>query len=132
VTPRKPKERRKGTATPKKKLKRPQAKGKAYERELCKEITAKLGGLADRVPCSGALPMMKGDLWCRGNVLAGYHIEAKRCESLQIPAWTRKAEEQAGRSHWLVVYRRSGERSRVVLDWDWFLNLLAMLQEGES
>ena len=126
--------RRKAARGGRKLVTRPQKKGKAFELEVCKDVTAKLGGLADRVPCSGGLEWMKGDIFCRGNALAGWHIEAKRCESLSVPAWTRKAREQAGSHRWLVVYRRSGETAKVVLELDDLLNLLAIVQgdEGET
>lgn len=53
-----------------------------------------------------------------------YHVECKRRERLDIPAWCRQAEGEAdARMVPLVVYRSSRQPWRVVLRLDHFLEI---------
>lgn len=113
-------------------LKTPQRKGSDYEREVGKLIERWLDGTARRVPCSGALPWMKGDLICRGNELEGWLLECKRREAAHVWKWIDKAEHQAERHPWMVFFRRSGGKTRVLLDAEDLLRVLSMLQEARQ
>lgn len=123
-----PKKRRKKGE--RKKVTRPQKKGKAAELEVCKLIESILGGKAVRTPQSGAWEI-KGDIWNRGNLLASWLVEVKRQEKWSVPAWIRKAREQCGRQEWVLVMRRSNEDWVACVELRALLNLMAMVQ-GES
>ena len=57
--------------------------------------------------------------------LEGYHIEVKRCETTKIWDWIQQAERdhKAGTVP-LVVFRKNGERWKVTLDFEVFLDIL--------
>lgn len=99
-------------------------KGANGEREVVAALR-EAGYDAHRTPHSGALGWMPGDA-----IGTPWFIEVKRCETLRIPEWCRKAEEQAGDSTALVVFRRSHEPWRVVLRLDEFLQLVE--QTGQN
>ena len=103
-----------------------QSKGAQAERELC-TLLRSFGLIAERTaPMQAAGQFAWGDVSVSSSdrrvaaKLSDLHIEVKRQERLQIPAWCRQAEE-AGRDMLpVVVFRSSGEPWRVVqrLD-DW-------------
>lgn len=104
-------------------------KGASAERELCKIISTATGLDIRRTPNSGGLylrnrgdlPLLAGDL----TGLTGYHIEAKRQETIKIAAWTAQAEADCPEgSVPVLAYRRSREPWRVVLPLDHFLKLI--------
>lgn len=57
--------------------------------------------------------------------LEGYHIEVKRCETTKIWEWIQQAERdhKAGTIP-LVVFRKNGEKWKVTLDFEEFLEIL--------
>jgi hypothetical protein len=102
----------------------PRVKGAAAERELVELLRAR-GYDVHRTPHSGALEWLKGDL-CG---LPGFHIEAKRQETIRIGDWCKQAEADCGENVPLVVFRRSWEPWRVTLRLTDFLDLL---EKGDS
>lgn len=57
--------------------------------------------------------------------LPGYHLEVKRCETLQLPKWLRQAEGDAAEgAKPLVVFRQSKQPWRVVIKLDDFLEIV--------
>ncbi|MFA7156007.1 MAG: hypothetical protein WC112_09825 [Proteiniphilum sp.] len=93
-------------------------KGANGEREVV-NILREAGYDAHRTPHSGALVWMKGDL-----TGTPWFVEVKRQESLRIPEWSAKAEEQAEGKPALVIFRRSREPWRVCLSLETFLKLM--------
>lgn len=94
-------------------------KGANAERELAKIIGERLGVKLHRTPLSGGMAW-KGDVqgW------DGFHIEAKRCERLSIPAWVAQAEADCPEgSIPLVVFRSSRQPWRVVIGLDHLMDL---------
>lgn len=95
-------------------------KGANAERELAKLIGDRLGVTMRRTPLSGGMDW-KGDIvgW------PGYHVEAKRCERLSIPAWVKQAEDDCPEGCVpLVAFRSSRQPWRVVIGLDDLLNLV--------
>lgn len=59
--------------------------------------------------------------------LPGFHLEVKRCERLQLPAWIEQAERDAERFHDgipLVCFRQNREPWRVCLRLEDFLKVI--------
>lgn len=54
----------------------------------------------------------------------GLHVEVKRCERYELPAWERQADEAAGDDTPIVFYRRNGEPWRAVVPGAWLAELL--------
>jgi Holliday junction resolvase len=100
------------------------AKGSNAEREIV-EILNAAGYDVHRTPHSGALEWLKGDV----TGFPGCHIEVKRCESLRIPEWCRKAEAEAEGKTALLIFRRSWEPWRVCVRLDEFLRMMEAGQE---
>lgn len=95
-------------------------KGAGGERELCRALTD--AGF----PAHRTAPMQSGaegygDVTAQG--LETYHIEAKRCERVEVDRWFAEASEKAGERTPVVVYRKNGNPWRVVLDLPTFLSL---------
>ena len=93
-------------------------KGANAEREVV-AILKERGYDVHRVPHSGALEWMKGDV-------IGFpaFVEVKRCEALRISEWCAKAEEQADGKTALLIFRRSREPWRVCVLLSEFLRLM--------
>jgi Holliday junction resolvase len=94
------------------------AKGANAEREVV-ALLREAGWDVHRSPLSGALEWHPGDV-------DGfpYFVEVKRCETLRIPEWCAKAEEQAGGEPALLVFRRSREPWRVCMRLSDFLGMM--------
>lgn len=106
------------------------SKGAGAEREIVQILKAR-GHEVRRAAYSGALAHEKGDVVG----LDGLHMEVKRCEKLQIPAWTRQAESQAKPDEIpAVIYRSSRERWRILVPLEDFLGVWekAMLWEASQ
>lgn len=57
--------------------------------------------------------------------LDGYHIEVKRCETTKIWDWIAQAErDHKADTVPLVVFRKNGERWKVALDFEKFLEII--------
>lgn len=93
-------------------------KGAAAERELAEILSNELGFVVKRK--LGQARDGGDDIQVQK-----YRIEAKRRETLALPAWTRQIEAacQAGEVP-IVAYRQNGQPWRVVLRLDDFLPLL--------
>jgi len=95
---------------------REREKGKRGERE----VAAKLCAFGFDARRDGRLD---DDL---AHDVAGVHFEVKRCETLKIPQWSRAAADAAGPDRTpIVVFRRSGESWKAVVEFDYLLELLA-------
>ena len=106
-------------------------KGKEYERELAKEIEARLGGRAWRSPSSGAMWYAKQDVVCKDNIMARFHIEAKRQERVNLEEAYGQALRGAGQNKVpIVVTRKSRDVSMIYMKWDDFLTMLEELQKS--
>lgn len=63
--------------------------------------------------------------------LPGFHIEVKRQEVLRIEKWCEQATNDAAAGNVpIVVFRRSHQPWRVVLDFDQFLNFVALYENA--
>ena len=57
--------------------------------------------------------------------LPGYHLEVKRCETTKIWDWIQQAERDCKAEETpLVVFRKSHEKWKVVLDFEIFLKII--------
>jgi Holliday junction resolvase len=84
-------------------------KGATAEREIVGILT-EAGYDVHRVPCSGALT------WLRGDVTGmDYCIEVKRQETVRLNDWVTQAREQAGNKPWLLMHRRSRQEWLVTM-----------------
>mgnify|MGYP007101879398 CR=1 FL=1 len=97
-----------------------QRKGRAAERELA-EILCGYGYAAKpgRALNYGSEADVIG--------LPGFHLEVKRCERLQLPAWIEQAERDAERMQDgvpVVIFRQNRQPWRVCLKLSEFLSLL--------
>lgn len=68
-------------------------KGKRGEYTV-RDALIKIGVVAKRVPMSGALAWMKGDV-CEMNTNPKHVHEVKNCEKLELPEWWRQARSQS-------------------------------------
>ena len=103
------------------------AKGARFEREIVRELKAK-GFNADRTS-NGKVQAARGDI----SGVAGLSIEAKRCETITLPAWLRQAVADAPEGTApSVVFRRSNEKAWAVVPWPWLLDVLARLADAEA
>lgn len=67
--------------------------------------------------------------------LDGYHLEVKRQETYQLDKWLEQSEADAKKKNEgvpLVVFRKSRQPWRVVLNFEEFLNLLKKGQQNEQ
>lgn len=93
-------------------------KGSTYEREVAATLQTRFGHPVKRK--LGAAREGGDDI-----VFGPLSIECKRRETLSIPEWVRQARSNATPKNPIpiVVYRRSNEKSHVVLSLDDFLDL---------
>ena len=62
--------------------------------------------------------------------LPGFHIEVKRQETYRINDWCQQAEDEARQGETpIVVFRRSNQPWRVIMDFERFLSLMAEYQD---
>ncbi len=121
------------------KLKRPQAKGKAYEREMAKLIKKLSGDALEvfRVPCSGAIPGFEGDLRILAKdppwgFVADIVPECKKQEKLNIWKALQQAEDAAGRHKFAVIFARNFSKDYICMSLNDFFSLLAEIIEGSK
>ena len=97
------------------------SKGSAAEREIAAIISERTGHDCKRTPLSGAISWLPGDV----TGLPGWLIEVKRQEKMRIPEWLKQTEVACPPDmRPLLVYRRSREPWRVIIQLDDFLNLI--------
>lgn len=89
-------------------------KGARGERELAKILGGRRTGQAQS---QHAAP--DADI---SDCLPGYFIECKRQERVQIEAWCKKAEDEAGELVPVVIWRRNNQPWRVTMLLDDFLS----------
>jgi hypothetical protein len=91
-----------------------QNKGKRLEREVAKRLVA-IGLDARRVPMSGALSWMKGDV-CELGAHTKHVHECKNCERLLLKDWWRQAAAQArGQEHPVLHFSRNYHKTYSML-----------------
>jgi Holliday junction resolvase len=62
--------------------------------------------------------------------VAGVHIEVKRCERIELPAWLRQAEADAPEgAEPVVAFRRNREPWRAVVRLDYLARLMSATRE---
>lgn len=120
-------------------LKRPQAKGKAYEREIAKLIKKLTGEALEvyRVPCSGAIEGFKGDLkiiardpaW---KPVADLVPECKKQQKLNIWKALEQAELAAGYHKPIVIFARNFSEDYICMQLKDFFCLLQEMLEMET
>lgn len=108
-------------------LKNKKAKGSRLERRIAQLIRQKgLDKRASRMPLSGAFPHLQADIYTSLPI----HIEAKNQERVQLWSWWQTLRNKArfGKEPTLII---SGNHRPivVVIDIDYFLNLLKIEQE---
>lgn len=105
-------------------------KGKRGEREV-RDVFRRHGFDVERTPNSGGL-RWKGDL----QGIAGVHVEAKRAERLELPAWLRQTYADCPDGHLPVLaFRRSRTAGDPTGTWHAVIPLDALarlLRERES
>lgn len=108
-------------------------KGKRGELEVAGVFTA-AGLPADRTAAlqAGSVPGA-GDVTVRA--LPGLHVESKRTETYNVPAWLRQVEEALlDGQPYVIAFRKSGtpkrpEPWRAIVDLEWLAEELAELHE---
>lgn len=115
------------------------AKGRRLQQDVCKKISELTGyswsSDGEDMPISSRPMGQHGtDVRMESHVLKEfpYSVECKRCESLSIPKWVGQAEEnKLPNTDWLLVFRRSNEKPRVVMDMDAFFRLAKKAREND-
>jgi hypothetical protein len=85
------------------------AKGSKLEKRVASEYR-RIGIEAQRMPLSGAVPHMRGDIWKK--VYDGWIDECKCAETIKLNEWWTQAKNQSGRS--IPVLHISGNFRPVV------------------
>lgn len=103
-------------------LKRPQDKGKRYEREIAHKLSKAFDCDVKRVPNSGGLDI-KGDLRNLHGALEGYVFELKKQEKINVWDCLAQTFRQAGNKIGVMIFTRNREaRDYVVMDLnDWIV-----------
>lgn len=107
--------------------KRERDKGKRGELEVA-HVFKDAGLPADRTAAlqAGSVPGV-GDVTVRSLPLL--HIESKRCERYELPAWLRQVDEaRLDGQAYVVAFRRSRDSWRAVVDLGWLASVLAELE----
>jgi hypothetical protein len=95
-------------------------KGNRFELDVAKDLKT-LGFDAERALLSG----IRGE----GDVLGlPWHVECKRCETLQISKWFRDEQKKSLDRPFVLVYRKSREKAKVVMDLEDFIKILREAQ----
>jgi hypothetical protein len=95
-------------------------KGQRGEREVAAIFKAN-GFRVERVPNSGGL-LIKGDLYGDDRCP---HVEVKRAERWDVPAWIRQARAESDGRPWLLALRRSNGPWYAVVELAGLVELLA-------
>lgn len=113
------------------------SKGRVFQQQLREDLITHLGINPDDI-LSTAMGQGGCDLYLSpaARVRFPFGVEAKRCESISLPAWWRQCEGNACKANLtpLLVFRRNHEDALAVLRWSDLLSLLqnipANLPEG--
>ena len=57
-----------------------------------------------------------------------FHVECKRCETLKISQWFKEEQHKALDKPFILVYRKSHEPARVVMDLNDFISIVRVAQ----
>lgn len=115
-------------------LKSPQAKGKNYEREVAKDLSEKFNCKVMRTPCSGGISgFIRADLICmdKNSILAEYHFELKKCQSLNAHAvyWGSRAKAKTREKVAVIWKKNLDPEAIVVLGYNDFVQMMKELEE---
>lgn len=97
-------------------------KGNRFELDVAKDLKT-LGFDAERALLSG----IRGE----GDVLGlPWHVECKRCETLKISSWFSKEQKKSldKNKPFVLVYKKSREKAKVVMDLEDFIKILREAQ----
>jgi Holliday junction resolvase len=105
-------------------------KGKRGEREVA-DLFERAGVPARRTAALQADGQGGADV---SLAIPGLHVEVKRAERIELPAWLAQAERDAPEGvEPVVIFRRSRDKWRAVVDAEWLARLLsATHHEGSS
>ncbi len=103
------------------------AKGRKFQQSLREDLITHLGISPDDI-LSTAMGQGGCDLYLSpaARSIFPFGVEAKRCETLAIPAWWKQCESNASKVGLipLLVFKRNREEPLAVLRWEDLLSLL--------
>lgn len=96
-------------------------KGNRFELDVARALANGLGYDAERALLSG----IRGE----GDVIGlPFHVECKRCEKLQLSKWFKDEQHKALDNPFALVYRKSHETARIVMDLNDFITIVRVAQ----
>ena len=105
------------------------SKGRGFQQSLREDLITHLGISPDDI-LSTAMGQSGCDLYLSpaARSVFPFGVEAKRCESISLPAWWKQCESNASKVALtpLLVFKRNREEPLAVLRWS---DLLALLQQ---
>ena len=105
------------------------AKGRAFQQQLREDLIRELNINPDDI-LSTAMGQGGCDLYLSpaARSIFPFGVEAKRCETISLPAWWKQCENNASKVGLipLLVFKRNREEPLAVLRWS---DLLALLQQ---
>ncbi len=108
------------------------SKGRVFQQQLREDLIRELGITPDDI-LSTAMGQRGCDLYLSpaARSIFPFGVEAKRCETLAIPAWWKQCENNASKVGLipLLVFKRNREEPLAVLRWS---DLLALLSEVQK
>ena len=111
------------------------SKGKGFQNSLRDDLIEYLGISPDDI-LSTAMGQGGCDLYLSpaARERFPFGVEAKRCESLAIPAWWKQCETNASKVGLvpLLVFKRNREEPLAVLRWSDLLDLLASISSSQT
>ena len=108
------------------------SKGRVFQQQLREDLITHLGIDPDDI-LSTAMGQGGCDLYLSpaARSVFPFGVEAKRCETISLPAWWRQCENNASKVGLipLLVFRRNHEEPLAVLRWEDLLALLSGVQK---
>ncbi len=111
------------------------AKGRKFQQQLREDLIRELGISPDNI-LSTAMGQGGCDLYLSpaARSVFPFGVEAKRCETLALPAWWKQCENNASKVGLipLLVFKRNREEPLAVLRWSDLLDLLASISLSQT